>query len=41
MSYNEAADDVILLVGFSKVLGHTVGGLLGFPRVCIRMFLLA
>lgn len=40
MSYNKAADDIILLVGFSKVLRHTVGGLLAFPRVCIRMFLL-
>lgn len=35
MSYNKAADDIILLVGLSKVLRHTVGGLLAFPRVSI------
>lgn len=40
MSYNKAADDIILLIGFSKVLRHTVGGLLAFPRVCERKFLL-
>lgn len=41
MSYNEAADDIILLVRLSEVLGHTVGGLLAFPRVSVRMLLLA
>lgn len=40
-SYNQAADDVILLVGLSKVFRHAVHCLLGLPRVGIGVLLLA
>lgn len=40
-SYNEAADDVILLKGFSKLLRHTVGRLFAFAGVCKGKFFLA
>lgn len=33
-SYNEAADDVVLLEGFSKLFGHTLGCLFAFAGVC-------
>ena len=40
-SYNETADDVVLLIGFAKVLGHAVHRLLGLARVGVGMLLLA
>lgn len=40
VSYNKAADNVVLLECFSKVLRHAVGGFLAFPGVGVRMFLL-
>lgn len=39
-SYNQAADDIILIKCFSIVLSHTVGGLLAFSRVRKRKLLL-
>lgn len=40
-SYNEAADDVILLKGFSKLFCHTLGRLFAFAGVPKGQFLLA
>lgn len=39
-TYDEAADDVVLIVSLSKIFSHAVGSLLAFARVGIRMLLL-
>lgn len=39
-SYNEAADDVILLKGFSKLFCHTLGRLFAFAGIRKGQFLL-
>jgi hypothetical protein len=40
VTYDEAADDVVLIISLSKIFSHAVGSLLAFARVGIRMLLL-
>lgn len=39
-SYDEAADDVILIIRLLEIFSHAIGGFLAFARVGIGMLLL-